>query len=302
MRQCRTSSRHSAFTIVELIVSISIIAVLVAVTLPAVQQAREAARRVQCVSHLKQIGLAIHNYEATHGCVPLHVWDGSFLVSILPHIDQATLLEKYDSVPYRNGLSSHLIPLFHCPSDSGAADIAVATNSVGNFGYGYQRYGFNGVFGNRFSPVRFAEITDGLSNVSAVSECLSDGDDLRSRIYQTPYRLTDPDQLESFMHLCRQSAGLNGVSTSVRGRFWSQPIPQSSYDHTLYPNDVSCSNHDLYMSGAMSASSQHPGGVNVLYVDGHVSFVATSIDLDVWRSMGDRQGDGHSVHLNGVAW
>src|SRR3954463_8669310 len=97
------------FTLIELLVVIAIIAILIALLLPAVQQAREAARRTQCKNNLKQIGLALHNYHDVFGCIPPGyidigtpnsptVYDGgwSWASMILPQIDQAPLFNSFD--------------------------------------------------------------------------------------------------------------------------------------------------------------------------------------------------------------
>ncbi|MEQ9406840.1 MAG: DUF1559 domain-containing protein [Fuerstiella sp.] len=95
--------RHRGFTLIELLVVIAIIAILIALLLPAVQQAREAARRTQCKNNLKQIGLAIHNYHDVHNCFPFG-WmlsndfnASSWGIQILPYLDQAPLWNKWDS-------------------------------------------------------------------------------------------------------------------------------------------------------------------------------------------------------------
>ncbi|MCH7990705.1 MAG: DUF1559 domain-containing protein, partial [Planctomycetes bacterium] len=98
------------FTLIELLVSIAIIAILIALLLPAVQQAREAARRTQCKSHLKQIGIALHNYHGAHGSFPPFLINrtgspsriadddkgANWLVFLLPFIDQSPLYNKWD--------------------------------------------------------------------------------------------------------------------------------------------------------------------------------------------------------------
>ena len=102
------------FTLVELLVVITIIGILIALLLPAVQAAREAARRSQCSNNLKQLGLALHNYEQTHKCMPIGAriggmnsgWGTSFYVGLLPYFEQGTIFEKWPWGPtdgYTNG-------------------------------------------------------------------------------------------------------------------------------------------------------------------------------------------------------
>jgi prepilin-type N-terminal cleavage/methylation domain-containing protein len=129
--------RH-AFTLIELLVVIAIIAILIALLLPAVQQAREAARRTQCKNNLKQLGLALHNYHDVYNQFPINHYDAgtpagnnlTVLVGLLPYIDQAPLFNGIDFGATRNvtlypvggkRLGEHAIPGFFCPSDGEAA-------------------------------------------------------------------------------------------------------------------------------------------------------------------------------------
>lgn len=103
MKNCDTPGRRSAFTLIELLVVIAIIAILIALLLPAVQQAREAARRSTCRNHLKQLGLALHNYHDSHNTFPFAFMVGADLnvsswgIMVLPYVDQAPLYNNWNS-------------------------------------------------------------------------------------------------------------------------------------------------------------------------------------------------------------
>ena len=125
------SRQRRGFTLIELLVVIAIIAVLIGLLLPAVQQAREAARRIQCKNNLKQIGLALHNYLSTHSVFPPSFCIGaakggtwSIHARILPYVDQANSFNLADlTVGYSdppnstNGITSQKLPFNRCPSE-----------------------------------------------------------------------------------------------------------------------------------------------------------------------------------------
>jgi prepilin-type N-terminal cleavage/methylation domain-containing protein len=151
----RLSRKHpqrrarGGFTLIELLVVIAIIAILIALLLPAVQQAREAARRTQCKNNLHQIGLAFHNFESTYGRLPSSIRPPansiggvqqsrvSVLTDLLPYIDQATIFNQYNkninwSAGTNVALSQTRIPAYNCPSDpdSGVLDTAPPASSA----------------------------------------------------------------------------------------------------------------------------------------------------------------------------
>jgi prepilin-type N-terminal cleavage/methylation domain-containing protein/prepilin-type processing-associated H-X9-DG protein len=203
-------SRRSAFTLIELLVVIAIIAILIALLLPAVQQAREAARRTQCKNNLKQIGLAQHNYHDVHQSFPITMgWDnpdsrhGQFSdkVAMLPFLERANEFQliNVDLAPYESTgwhgnenlqATGGTLPVFNCPS--AAHDHLDGRHRKTSFNYsssvGVLKYNSNtrGVGGNHNGigwfagygdtcdqPVTFGNITDGTSNTVSFAEILN---------------------------------------------------------------------------------------------------------------------------------
>jgi len=192
-----TRMKSRGFTLIELLVVIAIIAILVALLLPAVQQAREAARRTQCKNNLKQLGIALHNYHDTFNCFPpAHIrtqsaipannvltgWRGfSLHAMLLPYIEQTALYTSLDFNSYFDAPQSTVgrrqrLPAFLCPSDTPMSTAETGNNSYpGSMGTNLGQYvnqAFrNGVF--RFDVVtRMRDINDGTSNSVALGEQL----------------------------------------------------------------------------------------------------------------------------------
>jgi prepilin-type N-terminal cleavage/methylation domain-containing protein len=172
---------RTGFTITELLVALSVFALLAALLLPAVQQAREASRRTQCNSNLRQIGIAIGAYESAYGVLPSGANPMSLHIALLPYTEQQALHEEYETAQAHGDCCGGLPapPLVVCPSDPLSGDTRETSNYAVNFGTGVQRYGFNGMFqflgGWDHWPggsIRYHDVLDGTSQTAALSEIL----------------------------------------------------------------------------------------------------------------------------------
>ncbi|MBA2117801.1 DUF1559 family PulG-like putative transporter [Bremerella alba] len=247
----RRLKRPSGFTLVELLVVIAIIGVLIALLLPAVQMAREAARRMSCTNNQKQLGLALHNYHDTFLTFPRYnqlgvvsgassSYSASPHVKILPFIEQSAVYEQVKTATqnfYHNAsnaeslVQNNRISGFVCPSDSSFPDSSRQGNcnypfSVGsNLGWDVDEARQNGVF-CRYKEVNFAGITDGTTNTILVGEHLTgDGDDSFYRV---------------------ESDVVRGLSWSANESTSQGPITQASLDAAGVACENNKSNHSSY--------------------------------------------------------
>lgn len=303
-------SFHRAFTLIELLVVIAIIAVLIALLLPAVQQAREAARRSHCMNNMKQLGLAIHNYHDAHSTLPPGFTQtnqgGTFqghsaYYYVLPFIEQTNLFQTFNvNSPVSNKsttpglLSAATVPTFLCPSEPGALGLAVYTDGTQ---YGKTCYRLNGgsrpIFATSStndgvfmsigaaarkastapvgSTMKMAYIIDGMSNTIAFGE----------------HSLTDAN-FDTFVSFNSNSlikdwswwypaGGDSGLGDFMCGSF-----AQVGYTIPFKRGDpgapTSASGWYIYQDRRLSAiGSAHVGGANITLCDGSTRFVSNSM-------------------------
>jgi len=351
------SKARRGFTLIELLVVIAIIGVLIALLLPAVQAAREAARRSQCTNNLKQLALAVNNYtDREAGGLPPHYVDEawgptnsslgipnqsfSLQTRILPYMEQR---QVYDAINFtfgsRWGTGSTGCPpdcennggywgiiqmtalttevkTFLCPSDpypgagnsmgwlGGVRKVGASNypNNIGlnrHYNMGANNWQMNGpgyiatTWDGALKPtVTLATFTDGTANTAILSEWVkgpanTDRDGL-GMVYTSPSNSDTYNGQANGDYLHAQACQRNGVTRNWgwKGEWWIEGDRQN-YSHTQLPNKRSCNYGNVGVDGRgtitmMSASSLHPGGVNVAFMDGSVHFVKDSVAPQAW--------------------
>jgi prepilin-type N-terminal cleavage/methylation domain-containing protein len=326
LTQARTSNLiRPAFSLVELLVVIAIFAILVGLLLPAIQSARESARRIQCSNNLRQMGIAVHNYLSAHRRVPpafcvsrwqVHREDGeswSVHARLLPFLEQSNAAKQVRlDVDWHfqvdSGVTHQKFPNFLCPSEPNSqirfkneAPYVAPTS-----------YGFCGGTWEVFDPVRFrggngafivnGEVSDrdfkrGMSNTYGALEV---------KTYQPYLRNTGvaamamPDNIDAFQthqgsfkttgHTVYPDGRIH--HTGVTATFTPNRIVPYVYNNEFFDIDYSTqqegNSNDTSTLAAITARSYHTGGVNGMLMDGSVTFIPNGTDRIVYRQMAKR--------------
>ncbi len=319
--------RSSGFTLVELLVVITIIGILIALLLPAVQSAREAARRGQCTNNMKQIGLALHNYLASVGCFPPgnigYKWTATAtevpqyncfgpLARILPGMEQQALYEKIDfNQSFANPVNTpvagtevaaYLCPSYSGPTSSGAYHYRGFYSSASPFTAYVSCY--LGVVGYLPSGTSCGSPGGGGAAAPATNQLGMFYVNSKTRIADVTDGTSNTFMYGEFRPTMMSVIGWGAKNTFNTDSRWfpwvigcvlnSGGIKCMRYG----PNQIFPKTTDYGAdSSVLPFSSQHPGGCNMLNADGSTVFVGDTIDIWVWRYRSSMAGDETNTNL-----
>ncbi|MDB5387204.1 MAG: xcpT 26 [Planctomycetaceae bacterium] len=297
------SFRRRGFTLIELLVVIAIIAVLIALLLPAVQQAREAARRTQCKNNMKQLGLALHNYHDTTGSFPPGaIWPSgmfsgprtSYMVHLLPYFDGANVYGQVNFnvsgiVWYGNNTvaTGASMPGLLCPSDGlgGTHKAGVGTQQLFVSNYlgvftGLQLGDISSTLSTKLAcfganrGARLRDITDGVSNTMLMAEYLSG----------------TPADFRGFAWSDQPAGSQLYTDLGPNSKLPDRCYPCCSWCIDLPAQNLPATNGDGSTTDSAGARSRHVGGVHVLLGDGGVRFVSENVNIALWRGLATISG------------
>ncbi|MEW4564396.1 DUF1559 domain-containing protein [Bremerella sp. JC770] len=301
------SYRKPGFTLVELLVVIAIIGILIALLLPAVQQAREAARRMQCTNNLKQLGLALHNYHDTNNAfVALRGGNHGYQsghVGLLPFLEQSAL---YNQISHPSGSFAPFGPqpwkdfdpwlvgvdMFLCPTQPAHIMDGDPTAWNGDRKRNSYMYcmgdsidasptNFRGMF-SKYSYLRFRDCIDGTSNTVFMAERRSpvSTGDLGHVLTGNSTAASTPTNCRGEFNNATKQYFTPANTANYPGINWVDgSMSVGGFNTILPPNSPSCmTGSSGNNNGIHSAGSFHPGGCNVLFGDASVHFVPETID------------------------
>jgi prepilin-type N-terminal cleavage/methylation domain-containing protein/prepilin-type processing-associated H-X9-DG protein len=293
--------RRRGFTLIELLVVIAIIAILIGLLLPAVQKIREAANRMKCSNNLKQLGLAMHNYNDTNGNLPGNIRPSAvstvrvrWTTYLLPFFEQDNIFKIYNQgVNWSDpaNAAAVVIPLkvIQCPSSLSAGKFDASPDNswtdtryaVGDYSGIYfawytntQTYGNPGIL-SKTDLVRLTDVTDGLSNTIHLTESAAKPDRyVQGKLVQA----ATPSARINGGGWCRPASDITAPEQTSMINV-TNGIQISGYPDPKYGTDAT---GQIY--------SFHSGGVNALFGDGSVKFVRSSIDWTTLQALITRSG------------
>jgi len=298
-------SKRCGFTLVELLVVIAIIGILIALLLPAVQAAREAARRTQCANHLKQLGIAVHNYHDVHGVCPKDsVYGITFYTSILAYVEQQAQYAAVVADPTTcKPVSIFLCPSRRAPNAAMAKDDYAFSNNAGLcwFFKRWSQRSYNSILGGDFAR-------PGQRVAPVILGTVSSGPGTSNTL------------LLSHKALAKEYYGNTGIITANGCRvdsFWADNYQTNDYGYKddcrdpsnalkLGPDPPTGGPHPSGWDVQWQFGSSHPGGMPSLWADAHVSFYSYDYAdprASSWPAEYDMEnwGDG-SVWTNCAFW
>lgn len=319
-----------AFTLVELLVVIAIIGVLVALLLPAVQAAREAARRSSCTNNLRQSALAFHNFEDAYKRLP---GIGTSATSnqlafapqayVLPYVEQVALKNLIDfdapittgsggasSVnPVQQQAARTKVPFYLCPSDSGPIFFQnsggewAGTNYMVNAGTakvasdGTQEYVLTSPNDGLFwyaSTTRLANITDGTSNTLLLAEAIRGDNGATASSQPAQPRRQYANFSGQYVPLTDSYCRAGTSWAGRRGGSWLWGVGFNIVFNTRHTPNQDTPDCSVNGHGVFKSASFHPGGINTAFSDGSVHLIASNIDLKTWQALSTRM-EGEAV-------
>ena len=299
----RGQPRQSGFTLIELLVVIAIIAVLIGLSLPAVQKVREAAARAKCTNNLKQIGLALHNYHDANLKFPYTTNSKfnsdrtSWAAHIFPFIEQ-----PYKPAPFANGVrndvpESHVVPIYICPSDGRAQSdsgdyglihylgvTAPNTHHWDSFGNPPRNTSFQGILVRRTYYLDSANRTDAgmvMNNAATTMDGIADGTSNTVMVGERPPYPKDDWGVWSYEHLdSTLGAGNSLFAYSQSDTGTPCPVGNQYFQPGRLNNP--CDLHHFW--------SFHTGGANWVFGDGSVKFINYSAGVTVIPALATKAG------------
>jgi prepilin-type N-terminal cleavage/methylation domain-containing protein/prepilin-type processing-associated H-X9-DG protein len=321
-RTIQKARKSNAFTLIELLVVIAIIGVLVALLLPAVQAAREAARRTQCTNHLKQLGVALHNFEGAKKSLPAGSGytrvepKGNWVVAILPYIEETNVSSRYDFTKYSNETpnlelaATTVIPTLICPSDPDSNQPILGNRRQGAGSHNpitAQGLWYTGSMGPTIPDIC---AFDQPSSSTYKFTCLGcsfgtlwpDGTPL------TPCSAVQkPGSTDTCAGLiCRRHQGVKfrTVTDGLSNTFMlGETLPTHWVWNCVFCDNFPVSSTHIPLNTMIQSAtptnfaqisgfkSMHPSGANMLMGDGSVRFVSETIDYLTFNILGSRAND-----------